>query len=153
MITFGDPSLPPRFWAKVQIDSAGCWLWTACKVRAGYGHFRYEGKPRSAHRVAYVALVGAIPSDLTLDHLCRVRNCVNPNHLEPVTGAENTRRGNSGKHQASRTHCPRGHEYTPENIYHAKNGTERACRTCSQDRSREYQRHRRARLREQARQA
>lgn len=81
------------FWAKVDkaATTSGCWLWTGAMNPKGYGRY---GKPtRYAHRIAYQALVGPIPEDMTLDHLCRVRNCVNPAHLEVVTRAVNTSRG------------------------------------------------------------
>lgn len=70
-----------------------CWIWTASKNWDGYGQFRWGGRQQLAHRVSYQILVGAIPPGLELDHLCRVRDCVNPAHLESVTSAENTRRG------------------------------------------------------------
>lgn len=90
--------LPPstvieRFMDKVsQEPNSGCWLWTAALNRHGYGAFSVLGKTKLAHRVGYELLVGAIPDELALDHLCSVVSCVNPAHLEPVTDAENTRR-------------------------------------------------------------
>lgn len=79
-----------RFWEMV--DKSGptdCWLWTGYGDRWGYGRF---GHGLLAHRVAFELVKGSVPPGLTLDHLCRVRRCVNPTHLEPVTQAENTRR-------------------------------------------------------------
>lgn len=89
------PTTEQQFWEKVN-KTDSCWLWTG-GVGRGYGIF-YRGADRGgsftvAHRYAYEALVGPIPAGLTLDHLCRVRGCVNPAHLEPVTQAENVRRG------------------------------------------------------------
>lgn len=79
-----------RFLAKVFFDTInGCWLFTACWERGGYGHFQHG----RAHRWAYEHFVGPIPEGLHIDHLCRVRCCVNPDHLEPVTPEENFRRG------------------------------------------------------------
>ena len=102
-----------RFWAKVQ-QTESCWLWTAARDHRGYGEFRVElppARPAKAHRFAYETLIGPIPDGLELDHLCRVRNCVNPEHLEPVTGRVNTLRGESPAAQnARKTHCVRGHE-------------------------------------------
>lgn len=85
-----------RFWMKVDRTDT-CWLWTASKTRNGYGMFgvSIDGKVTTspAHRWAYEMLVGPIPTGLQIDHLCRVRHCVNPAHLEPVTGTQNIRRG------------------------------------------------------------
>lgn len=127
-----------RFWEKVD-TSGDCWNWTAYKLQ-GYGRFGIGGSHKNggrilyAHRWAYEALVGPIPDGLTLDHLCRNRACVNPDHLEPVTPAENTRRGG----MSLRTHCPQGHEYTPENTLRGKTtrgSITRVCRECNRLRS------------------
>jgi len=107
----------------------GCWLWTACKNRDGYGIFQMAGRPQKAHRVSYEMHVGPIPEGLQLDHLCRNRGCVNPDHLEPVTTQENTRRGNVGKNHADKTHCPQGHKYAGDNLYIDPRG-KRQCKTC-----------------------
>lgn len=98
----------------------GCWEWQTQIDREGYG--RLSGK--LAHRVVYEILAGPIPHGLTLDHLCYVRNCVNPAHLEPVTRTENLRRA-----KARLTHCKRGHKFTPENTYVWRNA--RHCRSCN----------------------
>lgn len=123
-----------RFWSKVTKTDT-CWLWTAY-LRRGYGKIKISNRTVLAHRFAYEMLVGPIPDGLQLDHLCRVRNCVNPAHLEPVTSRENTLRGATpAALNAAKTHCKNGHEYTPENTYLIKptktqpNGA-RACRTC-----------------------
>lgn len=127
-----------RFWPKVDLNGdGGCWLWTAYCDPQGYPRFGVgitsEGTRRVvyAHRWAYESLVGPIPAGLQLDHLCRVRNCVNPNHLEPVTGRENHARGS----KAMQTHCINGHEFTVENTYVRKNGC-RTCRACKRERAR-----------------
>lgn len=89
----GHPDPAERFWTYV--DKAGpgnCWLWTGRLERNGYARFRHDGQRSGAHRYAYELEVGPIPDGLTIDHLCRVRHCVNPMHLEPVSGRENTRR-------------------------------------------------------------
>ena len=90
-ITFGDPRLPDRFWVKVKLDDeSGCWLWTARVHHSrGYGQFSLDRTMRQAHRVAYAALVAAIPPRMQLDHRCRVRRCVNPAHLAVVTNKLN----------------------------------------------------------------
>ena len=114
------------FWAKVD-KTETCWLWKRALNYAGYGAVRWNRKVVGAHRVAYELLVGPIPHGLVLDHLCRVRNCVNPEHLDPVTNRENQRRG---KHGVLKTHCVNGHEFTPENIYIQPKAGTRSCRVC-----------------------
>jgi hypothetical protein len=92
---------PKRFWAKVQ-RTATCWSWTGWINDHGYGHFGVNNtKTVKAHRYAYELLVGSIPAGLVLDHLCQVRACVNPAHLEPVTMAENTRRAVAARQAVS----------------------------------------------------
>lgn len=78
-------------------EASGCWLWKGAKSKGGYGYLRVMGTPTQAHRVFYERHKGAIPEGLHIDHLCRVRGCVNPDHLEPVTLAENGRRGLNAK--------------------------------------------------------
>ena len=104
----------------------GCWLWTACVNKKGYGQVGIGGREkRLAHRVLYEAMVGPIPDGLELDHLCRTPACVRPGHLEPVTHAENMARGA----HSLKTHCPKGHEYTEANTRLGR-GQGRKCRTC-----------------------
>lgn len=86
-----------RFLSKVD-KTDSCWLWNGRTTPSGYGNFRVGGRQVPAHRWAYENFVGPIPSGLQIDHLCRVRNCVNPAHMEPVTSAENTRRGMAPNH-------------------------------------------------------
>lgn len=143
MAAFGDAGLPTRFWAKVVQEAQGCWRWTASFDRYGYGRFAPTGESsRSAYLVAYAALVGPVPRGLQLDHLCRNRACVNPEHLEPVTQAENARRSAA----ASKTHCVNGHEFTPENTYLRPPGCggHRDCRACIRARANRYIAKRRA---------
>lgn len=122
--------LPPRMQAKIHLGDSGCWLWIAALNRNGYGLARF-GRVRVAHRVTYELLVGPIPGGLDLDHLCRVRNCVNPSHLEPVTRRENLRRGEHNYRDA--THCQQGHPYAGDNlrISPADGGLARICRECA----------------------
>lgn len=115
--------------SKISEAPSGCWLWTAYLDKKGYGRLRWQGKGCKAHRLVYELLVGPIPAGLQIDHLCRVRNCVNPAHMEPVTLAENVRRGTSGAINRTKTHCPKGHEYTADNTYTHKG--KRACKACA----------------------
>jgi hypothetical protein len=131
------PSKEERFWSRVD-KSGDCWLWTASRDYKGYGQFRLDGKNRKAHRVAYQMLIGPIPVDLCIDHLCRVRHCVNPAHMEVVTNAENIRRGRTGAWERAITHCPTGHPYDETNTYVYRGM--RNCRACNRERSRERRR-------------
>lgn len=124
----------PRFWAKVDFTGP-CWVWTGYTNADGYGKLCRGTTTYAAHRVAYFGMVGEIPNGLELDHLCRNRACVNPDHLEPVTHHVNVMRGSglAAKH-ARRTSCSEGHELTPENTYIPPRGDGRYCRTCRADR-------------------
>lgn len=142
---FGDARLPDRFWAKVQIDGAGCWRWSGATDGKGYGKIgnkMVRNSPMFAHRVAYEALVGPIPDGLVMDHLCRVCCCVNPVHLEPVTQRENLLRGiGHAAVNASKAACHRGHEFTDENTYKyigSDKTWHRRCRACQRERSLRY---------------
>lgn len=107
----------------------GCWIWTGTLYSNGYGSIYVDGRVSLTHRVSYEIRVSKVPEGLEIDHLCRVRSCLNPEHLEPVTHAENMRR-------AMRTHCVNGHEFTAENTYRPADG-KRYCRTCRRQRNRE----------------
>lgn len=121
--------LPQRIISKIDFEgSGGCWLWVAAKNHLGYASVYWKGATAVAHRLIYRELAGEIPAGLVLDHLCRVRHCVNPDHLEPVTQQENVVRGASAN--KTKTHCPQGHEYTKENTWVSKTGS-RFCRACS----------------------
>jgi len=122
-------SVEPRFLAKVEKTDT-CWLWTAWIERNGYGRFWLDGRQHGAHRVAYELYVGPIPVGLEIDHLCRVRHCVNPDHLEAVTASENARRMAALRtpYQALREKCRNGHPYDAENTITTPSG--RMCRTC-----------------------
>ena len=123
----------PTVWDRVDKNGpGGCWLWTGQRDRKGYG--RYSG--RSVHRLVYELLVGSIPDGLQIDHLCRVRNCVNPTHLEPVTLRENLARSrNPSAISILFDTCIRGHEFTPENTYFRPSRPRvRICKRCQRER-------------------
>lgn len=132
------PTPEERFWAKVN-KTETCWLWTAVIV-GGYGKFWLD-RHVGAHRFCYELLVGPVPDGLVLDHLCRVRHCVNPDHLEPVTHRENVSRGvGPTAINSQKTHCKRGHPFTKENTgfmrrWKEGDGTSlsRFCKTCHYD--------------------
>jgi hypothetical protein len=111
----------------------GCWNWTGNVSKHGYGVMRCKGlSSYMVHRYSYELLRGPIPQGLVLDHLCRNRRCVNPEHLEIVTSVENVMRGEGfAPKNAAKTHCDKGHEFTPENTYirtRVQGGRE--CRAC-----------------------
>lgn len=120
-----------------EVDSSGCWLWTGALTHAGYGRLQVtEETGRStawgAHRASYTAYVGEIPEGLHLDHLCRVRHCVNPEHLEPVTCRENLDRAPLAPStiRRSATACIHGHAFDEQNTYIDPKTGHRQCRTC-----------------------
>src|SRR5690349_12801035 len=114
------------------IDKNGCWIWQRSINNGGYGYFAFRKGAYLAHRASYTLHVGKIPEGLELDHLCCVRSCINPAHLEPVTPAENSRR-----RSAKLTHCKYGHAFTADNVYLDPNGWRR-CRTCIADMQEKY---------------
>jgi DNA-binding CsgD family transcriptional regulator len=125
--------------------NSGCWLWIGKVNHLGYGALWIRDSAKktgwrsiSAHRHSYETNIGPIPDGLSLDHKCRVRCCVNPAHLEPVTHAENVRRGISGEVNGARmrakTHCPSGHPYSAENTRFNENN-HRACRQCDREKA------------------
>lgn len=133
----GQPLEGTLFWwkfdRKIVARDNGCWLWAGTVGSTGYGQFGGS----YAHRLSYQRHRGPIPPGLVIDHLCRVRLCVNPDHMEPVTLGENTRRGMGHAAVVGRTNrCLRGHEYTPENTYYRPDGRGRQCRECNQIRRR-----------------
>lgn len=126
-------STEERFFAKVDKNAPnGCWLWTASRFAAGYGQFRYSPQKNGrAHSWSYEHFKGPIPEGLQIDHLCKNKLCVNPDHLEAVTAMVNVHRSNNAcAVNARKTHCPQGHAYSLENTYVDPAGR-RICRACS----------------------
>jgi hypothetical protein len=132
-------------------EATECWPWIGRIDHRGYGEFETEGKTWRAHRWSYTRLVGPIPDGLVIDHLCRVRHCVNPAHLEPVTDEENRQRGLLGvlrdqyvpkrgvRHpHAMKTHCKRGHLFDEDNTLVVPRG--RKCRACHRTHCRDSRR-------------
>jgi len=131
-------TLEERLWPKIN-KTETCWLWLAGLNGWGYGAFSMfvggSWRPRSAHRVVYELLVGPIPAKYDIDHLCRVRRCVNPAHLEAVTRSENLRRGiGFPALQSAQTHCKRGHILDDAYVWHGM----RHCRPCRKEYAQQY---------------
>jgi hypothetical protein len=126
-------TLPDPIASRIAVRPNGCWEWAGQINHGGYG--LYQGA--RAHRLTYETMVGPIPSNLELDHLCRVRRCVNPAHLEAVTRRVNTLRGDTlAAAKAAQTECIHGHPFTGDNVYvHPQRGT-RNCRTCMNESAR-----------------
>lgn len=137
-----------RFWRYVDRRSPDeCWPWIGVIQPRGYGIFGMNGKKVLAHRVAYELAIGPIPDGLQIDHVrargCTRRDCVNPGHLEPVTGQENNLRStNVSAINAAKTHCPKGHPY--DRVYKRKDGLERVCGTCARENLRRFRAKRRS---------
>ncbi len=116
--------------------NSGCWLWMGVLGPNGYGRIAVSGRTVQAHREMFKAHGGTLDNSRQLDHLCRVRCCVNPLHLEKVTCRENLRRG---KGHGSETACPQGHPYSAENTYVSPDG-DRRCRICARAHFRKWYR-------------
>lgn len=112
--------------------NTGCWLWTGALDKDGYAKFTAKSGERKywrGHIASYEEFIGPVPEGLELDHLCRTKSCINPVHLEPVTGYENMRRGTAWTFRLAITHCPKGHEYDEQNTYRSES-RHRQCRAC-----------------------
>lgn len=135
-----------RFWSRVTVMPTGCWLWMGSLHPERYGIFCVDGRTRMfAHKWAYKALVGEYEDGLQLDHLCKVRQCVNPAHIDPVTPAVNNRRSNSrSARNLMKTHCVRGHPLSGPNLYVNYRGN-RECKKCKRALNRAYMDRRAAR--------
>jgi len=131
-------SLPLPFRRNIELGENGCWLWKITKNRDGYGLTSYKNKTSQAHRVAYTCIIGEVAPGLVIDHLCRVRHCVNPAHMEPVTNAVNLLR--SELTPMGMKTCREGHELVP--WY-----SQRRCILCMRKHNRAYDKRRSAELR------
>lgn len=142
-----------RIFERIKILDNGCWEWQGALSSTGYGNITHERKQYQPHRVAYELEKGNIPRGMHIDHTCKYRRCINPEHLELVTPTENTRRGGMRdallRRHAARTHCDKGHLLTPDNIAHIY-GPKR-CLTCVQDAARRGNAKARAQLQRPAR--
>lgn len=120
-------------------SEGGCWLPKSSRSDSYY-EISYEGRRWLLHRLTYILTQGQISDGLEIDHLCRVRNCCNPDHLEAVTSAENSRRGLCGVLHTQKTHCPYGHPLIESNTYVYRprsKGVQRICKICALRRAQE----------------
>ena len=133
---FPRPSVRDRLLSNIT-KTPTCWLWIGHVDRHGYGKIYVNGGPRFVHRVSWEMHVGKIKGGLTIDHLCRVHNCVNPAHMELVTRGENVMRGVSvAAMNARKTECLRGHPFSGTNLLLENGGRWRRCRTCRNEKKR-----------------
>lgn len=126
-----------RLWSRIRYDQVtGCWINTGSDNGRGYCQIRIDGRKVPAHRFSFETYREPIPPELETDHLCRVRRCMNPWHMEPVTHRINVLRSDGiAAREARKTHCLRGHEFTSSNIRFE--GRKRKCRTCERLRAQE----------------
>ena len=146
------PEILNRFLLKIKRQD-GHWIWCGGIGSQGYGISLLYGKKNTAHRVSYLFLKGSIPEGLCIDHICRIRSCVNPAHLRLVTPMENALINSMCPTalNKAKTHCKYGHEFTEENTYnsirakHHPNGR-RTCVICSSRNSKKYYQVRKGKL-------
>lgn len=124
-------SLLERLWRRVEVNEQGCWLWGGATTASGYATMFWNGKQTTVHRITWVEVGGQelIPG-LVLDHLCRVRSCVNPKHLEQVSQSVNVRRGDRHSDR-----CKNGHEYDGTHLRPGRRYSYRTCSKCKSIRS------------------
>jgi hypothetical protein len=150
-----EAALPRRLLEKIDFDGPnGCWMWTGARTRTGYGHTSVGYKTWRAHRLVFTLLVRELVQDEQIDHLCHNRDeschggmtcphrlCVNPAHLRPIIWFQHAQERGPGRRNAEKTHCPQGHPYEGENLYHDSKG--RRCRACQRAASQRYEAKRR----------
>jgi hypothetical protein len=124
-------SLPERILSRIEKTDT-CWLWRGAIKENGYGKTSWEGKPAYSHRVVYTQLVGPIPEGLEIDHLCKVRNCVRPEHLRV------TDRSGNNSNRTLKTHCKNGHELVGDNVAIRGDNGGRRCRACTRETGRRW---------------
>ncbi len=134
-----------RLLAKIFVQPDGCWTWQGAAQPSGYGQLWNGTRPEQAHRLSYKLFCGPIPENVEVDHVCRVRGCVNPQHLRLLSHRDNMLVGETGPaRNAAKTHCDYGHELAGRNLRIATNGS-RQCRLCVARRAREAKARRKAR--------
>lgn len=145
-------TLPANFAGKFEQTESGCWVWVKAIQTRGYGSVCIgQGKTALAHRAAWESWFGPVPDGLTIDHLCRNKRCIHPCHMEPVTGAVNSRRA-TAYYLAGNAMYPCGHPRTPENtkVRTRKNGwINRCCKACFLNATRLYKQRQRESKRRQ----
>lgn len=122
-----------RIFDRILFDD-GCWGFKGWHWDTGYAAFDVDGSGFRAHRLVYTMLVGPVPNDMVLDHLCRNRGCVRPDHLEIVTQRINVSRNS----EATKTHCVNGHLLSGDNLYLSPGRHHRLCRACNRERQKKY---------------
>lgn len=131
-----------HFWENVLFTTL-CWEWLGWETNSGYAQFRIGIKKYLVHRISYEMYKGIIPKYYEVDHLCKNKKCVNPDHLESVEGKENNRRSNSKSSiNSKKTNCNNGHEFTIQNTYVTKQG-HRECIICMKKLNKEYEKNNR----------
>ena len=121
--------VPDRLRRQIRVTDSGCWIWAGTRFSTGYGLIPQDGRLQKAHRVIWAYVNGPIPPRIHVLHRCDIPLCVNPSHLFLGTNRDNQQdKANKGRHwQQKKTHCPKGHEYTPENTYIPPSGGRHCC--------------------------